>query len=52
MVQVESLHHRSVRKAIIVALFFILPQRLTVTTVKGSLVLLYKLNLSSNFGSY
>ena len=52
MLSLVTLHYISVRPVIIVALCFLSPCRLTVTTIKGSLVPLDKINLLSNFGSY
>ena len=47
-----TLSYRRVGPGNIVALFFLRPLRLTVTTGKGSLAPLDRLNLLSNFGSY
>ena len=52
MMLVAPLSHRDGRSAIIVALCFLPPVRLTVTTDRGYLVPLDKLSLLSNFGSY
>ena len=52
MMSVSLLYHKHVRPATVVALCFLPLRRLLVTTGRGSLVLLDKLNALSNFGSF
>ena len=52
ILSVAPLSHRHVRPAIIGSFCLLTPWRLAVTTGKGSLVPLDKINLLSNFGSF
>ena len=52
MLSVAPLYHRYVKPATIVAIYFFPSTRLTVTTGKGYLLPIDKMNLLSNFGSF